>query len=81
MGIISFDNTKYSNPHELVQEISRCVPPSVQINTLIDTYPNGVIKGNIFYIGSLRGEPGESMRIDINPHSNNFMRGQDFNGE
>ena len=80
MGIISFDNTNYSSPHELVQEISKCVPSSVQINTLVDTYPNGVIKGNIFYIGSLKGEPGESMRIDINPHSNNFMRGQDFNG-
>ena len=80
MRFSKFDNTKYGSAHDLVEQISKNVPSHVQINTLKDTFPNGKVKGDVFYIGSLRGEEGDSLRIDINPRSNNFMRGQDFNG-
>ena len=80
MRIASFDNTKSSDPRYLVEHISDSVPSHVQIQTLKDTFPNGVVRGNVFYIGSMYGERGESMKIDINPSSPNFMRGQDFNG-
>ena len=80
MRFSKFDNTKYGSAHDLVEQISKNVPSHVQINTLKDTFPNGKVKGDVFYIGSLRGEEGDSLRIDINPQSNNFMRGQDFNG-
>jgi hypothetical protein len=79
MSIIHFDNTKSSSAHELVEQISQCVPSHVQIDILKETYPNGVIKNNTFYIGSLDGERGESLKIDINPSSPHFMRGYDFN--
>lgn len=80
MSVIRFDNTKSSTAHELVQKISDQVPRSVQIDILRETYPNGKIRGHDFYIGSLAGEAGESLKIDINPSSPHFMRGQDFNG-
>ncbi len=80
MSVIRFDNTKSSTAHELVQKISDEVPRSVQIDILRETYPNGKIRGHDFYIGSLAGEAGESLKIDINPSSPHFMRGQDFNG-
>ena len=80
MSVLHFDNTKYGSSHELVRKISDEVPRDVQINTLIDTFPNGVVRGHEFYIGSLDGEAGESLKIDINPSSQHFMRGQDFNG-
>ena len=79
MSIIHFDNTKSSSAHELVEQISQCVPSHVQIDILKQTYPNGVVRNNTFYIGSLSGERGESLKIDINPSSPNFMRGHDFN--
>lgn len=80
MSVLRFDNTKSSTAHELVQKISDEVPRSVQIDVLRDTYPNGKIRGHEFFIGSLAGEAGESLKIDINPSSPHFMRGQDFNG-
>jgi hypothetical protein len=80
MSVIRFDNTKSSTAHELVQKISDEVPRSVQIDILRETYPNGKIRGHDFFIGSLGGEAGESLKIDINPSSPHFMRGQDFNG-
>ena len=80
MRVASFDNTKSSDPRYLVEHISSSVPSHIQIETLKDTFPNGVIRNGVFYIGSMAGERGESMKIDINPSSRNFMRGQDFNG-
>ena len=80
MSIRRFDNTKSGSAHDLVEKISREVPRSVQVDVLKDTYPNGKIRGNDFFLGSLAGEAGESLKIDINPNSPHFMRGQDFNG-
>ena len=80
MSVIRFDNTKSGTAHDLVEKISRDVPRSVQVDVLLETYPNGKIRGNDFFIGSLAGEAGESLKIDINPNSPHFMRGQDFNG-
>ena len=80
MSVIRFDNTKSGTAHDLVEKISREVPRSVQVDVLIETYPNGKVRGHDFFIGSLAGEAGESLKIDINPNSPHFMRGQDFNG-
>ena len=80
MSVIRFDNTKSGTAHDLVEKISRDVPRSVQVDILLETYPNGRVRGNDFFIGSLAGEAGESLKIDINPNSPHFMRGQDFNG-
>ena len=80
MSVIRFDNTKSGTAHDLVEKISRDVPRSVKVDVLLETYPNGKIRGNDFFIGSLAGEAGESLKIDINPNSPHFMRGQDFNG-
>ena len=80
MSISRFDNTKSGSAHDLVEKISREVPRSVQVDTLIETYPNGKVRGTDFFLGSLAGEAGESLKIDINPNSPHFMRGQDFNG-
>ena len=65
---------------ELVDLISDSVPAHTQIEILKQTYPNGVVRGNLFTIGSLSGEAGKSLKIDINPRSPYFMKGQDFNG-
>ena len=81
MTIIRLGNiNRELNSHELVELISDKVPPQVQIDALRDTYPNGVIRGDQFSIGSLSGETGQSLKIDINPRSPYFMKGQDFNG-
>jgi 5S rRNA maturation endonuclease (ribonuclease M5) len=81
MNIIKFGNkNRDMSANELVEFISRKVPPSEQISVLRDTYPNGVIRGDVFTIGSLNGEAGKSVKIDINPNSPYFMKGQDFNG-
>ena len=65
---------------ELVELISDRVPAQIQVDVLKDTYPNGVVRGDQFAIGSLSGESGKSLKIDINPRSPYFMKGQDFNG-
>ena len=81
MNIIKFGNSKRSmDSKELVEMISQKVPASVQIDMLRETYPQGVIRGDQFTIGSLHGEAGKSLKIDINPRSPYFMKGQDFNG-
>ena len=81
MTIIRLGNkNRDMNSHELVELISQKVPPEVQISELRNTYPIGVIRGDQFSIGSLSGEPGQSLKIDINPRSPYFMKGQDFNG-
>ena len=43
------------SPKDVAERISREVPRSVQLQTLIDTYPEGVQRGKEFYIGSLHG--------------------------
>ena len=81
MNIIKFGNSKRTmDAKELVELISERVPANVQINLLKDTYPQGVVRGDQFTIGSLGGEAGKSLKIDINPKSPYFMKGQDFNG-
>ena len=81
MSLIRFGNTTSSvSAHDLVEEISRKVPKSEQIRILQDALPAGRIHGHTFYIGSLLGDAGKSMKIDIDPASPHFMRGQDFNG-
>ena len=80
MRVLSFDKTKYSiSATELVNKISSSVPASVQIDILKETYPDGRIRGNQFLLGSLRGESGNSLKIDITPGPH-FMQGTDFNG-
>lgn len=81
MSLIRFGNTTSSvSANNLVEEISRRVPKGEQIRILRDTFPAGRVAGNTFYIGSLLGDPGQSMKINIDPHSPHFMKGQDFNG-
>ena len=41
MSVIRFDNTKSGTANDLVEKISREVPRSVQVDVLIETYPNG----------------------------------------
>ena len=65
---------------ELVELISDKVPRQVQIDVLKRTFPHGTTRGDEFSIGSLHGESGKSLKIDINPRSPYFMKGQDFNG-
>ena len=55
MSVIRFDNTKSGTAHDLVEKISREVPRSVQVDVLLETYPNGKVRGNDFFIGSLAG--------------------------
>ena len=80
MRILSFDKTKSSiSARDLVEKISEKVPTSVQVQVLKDTYPQGRIRGTQFMLGSLRGESGNSLKIDITPGPH-FMKGTDFNG-
>ena len=68
MRVLHFDNTKSSmSAIDLVEEISKKVPASVQIEILKETYPHGEVRGNQFVIGSLAGEPGKSLKIDLTP--------------
>ena len=81
MRVLPFDNTKSSmSASELVEEISKKVPRQVQIDILKETFPQGKVTGDLFTIGSTSGEVGKSLKIDINPRSPYFMKGQDFNG-
>ena len=67
-----------TSSRDLVQEISEKVPSHVQIETLKRTYPHGKVVRNEFLLGSLGGEAGQSLKINIDPSSPNFMRGMDF---
>ena len=80
MRLLHFDNTKSSiSAIDLVEEISKKVPASVQIEILKETYPQGEVRGNQFVIGSLAGEAGKSLKIDLTPGPY-FLKGTDFNG-
>ena len=80
MSVVRFGNTTSSSGRDLVEEISQKVPRTEQLRILRDTYPAGREHGKVFYIGSLLGDPGQSMKINIDISSPNFMQGQDFNG-
>jgi hypothetical protein len=67
-----------TSSRDLVQEISEKVPSHVQIETLKRTFPNGKVIRNEFLLGSLGGEAGQSLKINIDPSSPHFMRGMDF---
>ena len=59
MNIIRFGNNKRGmDAKELVELISDKVPSHIQINLLKDTYPQGVVRGDQFTIGSLGGDAG-----------------------
>ena len=79
MSVVRFGNTT-SGSNDIVEEISRRVPKGEQIRILQDTFPAGRVHGKTFYIGSLLGDPGQSLKINIDPASQHFMQGQDFNG-
>ena len=80
MSLRVIGNTRYgSEPRDLVAEITDKVPSYVQIDALKNAYPNGRIVRNEFYLGSLNGEAGQSLKINIDPSSSEFMRGMDFN--
>ena len=74
MNILQFGKTS----KEVAERISREVPRDVQLSMLIDTYPEGVRRGNDFMLGSLRGERGQSLRINIDVNSPWFLSGKDF---
>ena len=74
MNVLSFGKTT----KEVAERISKEVPRSVQLQILVDTYPSGVIRGKEFFIGSLSGEAGKSLRINIDTSSPWFLKGMDF---
>ena len=74
MNTISFGNSS----SQIAERISREVPRSVQLQALIDALPNGVRRGNEFFVGSLNGEAGKSLRINVDVNSPWFMNGKDF---
>ena len=78
MSIIPFGNTRSSGDKNLAQLISERVPRSVQLSDLLETFPQGQRKGEVFTVGSFNGEPGKSLKIDIAMHSPHFMQGSDF---
>ena len=70
MGVLRIGNTKSKN---LADDISEKVPKSVQLQALIDTYPNGIMRGTQFEIGSLDGEKGKSLKISVDAFSLKFQ--------
>ena len=80
MSLRVVGNTRYGDKQrDLVAEITDKVPSYVQVEALKNAYPNGRIVRNEFYLGSLSGEAGQSLKINIDPSSPEFMRGMDFN--
>jgi len=75
MGVLRIGNTKSKN---LADDISEKVPKSVQLQALVDTYPNGIMRGTQFEIGSLDGEKGKSLKISVDANRSDFMQGMDF---
>ena len=75
MNRLGFGNNSNS---QIAERISREVPRSVQLQALIDALPNGVRRGNQFFVGSLNGEAGQSLRINIDINSPWFLNGNDF---
>jgi len=74
MNLLRYGKT----PQEVAKRISEEVPRSVQLSALFETYPQGVQRGKEFFLGSLRGESGQSLRINIDTSSPWFMTGKDF---
>ncbi len=74
MNIKRFGNSS----KEVAERISSEVPRHIQLSTLIETYPEGIRRGNDFMLGSLRGERGQSLRINIDLNSPWFLSGKDF---
>ena len=66
------------SPRELADKISREVPRDVQLRALFETYPDGIRRGKEFLLGSLRGEKGQSLHINIDTSSPWFLTGKDF---
>ena len=66
------------SPKELADKISREVPRDVQLRALFETYPDGIKRGKEFLLGSLRGEKGQSLHINIDTSSPWFLTGKDF---
>ena len=75
MGVLRIGNTKSKN---LADDISEKVPKSVQLKALIETYPNGKIRGAQFEISSLDGEKGESVQISVDAKRSDFMQCMEF---
>ena len=68
MSLRVVGNTIYGgNQKDLVAEITEKVPSYVQIEALKNAYPNGRVVRNEFYLGSLAGEAGQSLKINIDP--------------
>ena len=74
MNILHFGKTS----KEVAERISNEVPRHVQLQALVDTYPNGMKRGGYFMIGSLAGEKGQSLKINIDINSQFFLKGKDF---
>jgi 5S rRNA maturation endonuclease (ribonuclease M5) len=74
MNILQFGK----NAREVATRISDEVPRDVQLRALIETFPNGIKRGNDFLLGSLGGEKGQSLRINIDTKSPWFLQGKDF---
>ena len=74
MSILQFGKS----PKEVAKRISDEVPRDVQLHALIQTFPNGIRRGNDFLLGSLKGEKGQSLRINIDVRSPWFLQGKDF---
>lgn len=77
MRLTVVGNSRYGG-RDIVKEISDKVPHHVQIDELKRTFINGKVVRNEFLIGSLEGEAGQSLKIDIDPSSPKFMQGMDF---
>ena len=74
MNIKRFGNSS----KDVAKLISSEVPRHIQLSALIETYPEGIRRGNDFMLGSLRGERGQSLRINIDINSPWFLNGKDF---
>jgi len=78
MRLTIVGNTGYGNKRDIVKEISERVPRHIQLDELKKTFPLGKVVRNEFIVGSLEGEQGESLKINIDTNSPHFMQGTDF---
>lgn len=78
MRLTIVGNTGYGNKRDIVKEISERVPRHIQLDELKKTFPLGKVVRNEFIVGSLEGEQGESLKINIDMNSPHFMQGTDF---